>query len=151
MPLLFSLVTTNLEEGEKLFAYLDHLYVVCAPERVGDVHHLLKRHLWRHSRTSIHAGKTKVGNRSVIFPAACAGLQHGARLACLTAVRGSKCLACLSGIQISWRNFWRENDKTSFLSDRIPEVPVTQSTLLLLSHFQGGQPSLCSTIRIRPP
>ena len=68
MPLLFCLgqhpvvtaVRAELEEGEKLFAYLDDLYIVCAPGRVGEVHDLLKRHLWGHSKMSIHAGKTKV-------------------------------------------------------------------------------------------
>ena len=26
--------------------------------------------------------------------------------------RGSRCLACLSGIQISWRNFWKERSQS---------------------------------------
>ena len=50
MPLLFCLaqhaaleaVSERLEAGEYLFAYLDDLYVVCRPARVGDVHSILQ-------------------------------------------------------------------------------------------------------------
>ena len=50
MPLLFCLgqheafvsAQAQLQEGERLFAYLDDIYVVCAPERVGKVYLILE-------------------------------------------------------------------------------------------------------------
>ena len=51
MPLLFCLgqhlalvaVSASLKGGQKLFAFLDDLYIVCRPERVGAVHALFER------------------------------------------------------------------------------------------------------------
>ena len=71
MPLLFSLgqhpaleaVSRQLRAGELLFAFLDDVYVVCSPARVGVVHTLLENALWRHACIQVHAGKTKVWNR----------------------------------------------------------------------------------------
>ena len=62
MPLLFCLgqhralvsVQAQLQEGERLFAYLDDIYVVCAPERVGKVYLILEEHL-----------RTKTGSTSI--------------------------------------------------------------------------------------
>ena len=49
MPLLFSLgqhralvgVQAHLKAEERLFAFLDNIYVICSPERVGEVYLLL--------------------------------------------------------------------------------------------------------------
>ena len=60
-------VATELREGEKLFA--------CRPERVGEVHAVLRRHLWELARISLHAEKTKVWNRSGAKPPGCVELQ----------------------------------------------------------------------------
>ena len=76
MPLLFCLgqhsalsaVVAGLREGERLFAYLDHLYVVCKPDRVGAVHEFRRVHLWDKCRISLHAGKTRVWNKSGTYP-----------------------------------------------------------------------------------
>ena len=54
MSLLFSLgqhrallaVNARLIEGESLFAFLDDLYVLCSPERVGEVHKVIQQELW---------------------------------------------------------------------------------------------------------
>ena len=160
MPLLFCLgqhpaltaVRAELEEGEKLFACLDDLYIVCAPGRVGEVHDLLKRHLWGHSKISIHAGKTKVWNRSGTFPPAYVGLQRAARLACPALSfreetpdsprtnRGSRCL----GVPLGHPDFvekFLEGKITEHrvLLDRIPEVPDTQSAWLLLSYCAAAR------------
>ena len=77
MPLLFSLgqhsalnaVTSRLEEGERLFAYLDDLHVMCDPRRVSEVHSILEEELWRHARIRIHQGKTKMWNKGGFAPA----------------------------------------------------------------------------------
>ena len=54
MPTLYSLgqhraleaVAHRLHPTERLFAFLDDLYVVCRPDRVVDVHHILAVELW---------------------------------------------------------------------------------------------------------
>ena len=66
MPLLFSLamhpslVSTGdlLREGEKFFALLDDVYLICKPERVLEIFRLIESALWIHSRISVHCGKT---------------------------------------------------------------------------------------------
>ena len=68
MPLLFSLgqhpaliaAQARLEVAEKMFAYLDDIYLVCRPNQVVQVYALLQEELRRHSRIRIHGGKTQV-------------------------------------------------------------------------------------------
>ena len=68
MPLLYPLgqhaalksVQEGLHEDERLFAFLDDIYAVTSPERVGDVHALLSTHLRRCSSIRINVGKTHV-------------------------------------------------------------------------------------------
>ena len=89
MPLLFCIgqhpalaaVAKELREGEKLFAYLDDLYIICQPDRVGEVHALLQKHLWNYTGISLHSGKTKVWNRSGVEPAGVSELQRQAEVA----------------------------------------------------------------------
>ena len=62
MPLLFSLglhravvsVRSKLKEGEKLFAFLDDVYVIVPPSRVLDVFRLLERELHEKACISVH-------------------------------------------------------------------------------------------------
>ena len=68
MPLLFSLgqhralvaVQSKLKEDEKLFTFLDDVYVICRPARVQEVFQLLETELYSHACISIHLGKTKL-------------------------------------------------------------------------------------------
>ena len=84
MPLLFSLgqhgalkaVARSLEEGERLFAFLNDLYVLCRPDRVQAVHRTMVQELWDHARISLHNGKTKVWNRGGIAPSGWSNLQQ---------------------------------------------------------------------------
>ena len=46
--------------GERLFAFLDDVHVVCAPERVSFLHSRLRTALWDFARIRIHAGKTQL-------------------------------------------------------------------------------------------
>ena len=70
MPMLYSLgqhpalcaVQSKLRVEERLFAFLDDIYVVCSPERVSEIYKLWEEELWRHSRIQIHAGKTQIWN-----------------------------------------------------------------------------------------
>ena len=76
MPLLFCLgqhralvsVQAQLQEGERLFAYLDDIYVVCAPERVGKVYLILEERLRTKTGINVHLGKTKLWNRAGTKP-----------------------------------------------------------------------------------
>ena len=71
MPLLFSLgqhaalvaANARLEDGERLFAYHDDIYVICSPRRVLEVHRVLQEELWARARIRIHHGKTQLWNR----------------------------------------------------------------------------------------
>ena len=77
MPLLFSLgqhralvsIQAQLKEGERLFAFLDDIYVVCAPERVGEVYLVLEQQLREKPGINIHQGKTKLWNKAGVKPA----------------------------------------------------------------------------------
>ena len=68
MPLLFALgfhralsaVQARLSDNEKVFAYLDDIYVICAPERVLEVHRILEAEIFTHTQIRLHHGKTQV-------------------------------------------------------------------------------------------
>ena len=77
MPLLFALgqhavlegVQAKLLEGEKLFAYLDDVYIFCQPDRVADVQAILEEELFNHAHIQLNLGKTQVWNRDGVVPA----------------------------------------------------------------------------------
>ena len=70
MPMLYSLgqhralcaVQSKPQVNERLFAFLDDIYVFYSPERVSEIYKFLEEELWRHSRIQIHAGKTQIWN-----------------------------------------------------------------------------------------
>ena len=70
MPMLFSLgqhaaLTATLDMlwgSERPLAFLDYLYVVTTLERTVEVHNVLREELWRHARTRVHHGKTRIWN-----------------------------------------------------------------------------------------
>ena len=74
MPLLFTLgqqralraIAGELQAGERFFAFLDDLYVSCQPARVAPIHRSMRIELWRHSKISVHHGKTKLWNEAVL-------------------------------------------------------------------------------------
>ena len=84
MPLLFCLgqhsaleaVQEDMREGEFLFAYLDDIYIVTRPERVGPVYASLREHLQSFARIRIHGGKTQVWNRAGVRPPVCVVLER---------------------------------------------------------------------------
>ena len=79
MPLLCSVgrhralegISRELLASEKLLAYLDGIYVITRPDRVGDVHTAVRQNLWIHACVSINNGKTKVWNAAGHKPAGC--------------------------------------------------------------------------------
>ena len=69
MPLLFSLglhesltsVSNRLLASERIFAFLDDIYLVCHPERVEAVYEIVRQELRRHANIDIHSGVTPTG------------------------------------------------------------------------------------------
>ena len=65
MPALFSLgahpalqaLQAQLQEDERLFAFLDDVYVVCSPDRVNAIFGVLQNVLFIHSAIRVHHGK----------------------------------------------------------------------------------------------
>ena len=70
MPLFFSLVMHPsevsigdlLREGEKLFAFLDDVYLIYKLEKMLAIFRLIENALWIHSRICVHCGKTQLGS-----------------------------------------------------------------------------------------
>ena len=81
-----SAVASRLQEGERLFAFLDDLYVLCDPTRVLDVHAILQQELSRHAGIQIHHGKTKVWNQGGVVPVGVECLEVEARRIDLDAI-----------------------------------------------------------------
>ena len=53
-------IAGRLQEGERLFAYFDDVYVVCSFARVSEVHAILAQELERHAHIRLHLGKTQI-------------------------------------------------------------------------------------------
>ena len=139
MPLLFSLaqhaalVATQeqLRPGEFLFAFLDDIYIVCLPDRVGDIHAVLQEELYRHARISIHLGKTKVWNSGGEEPEACAVWRGDPTLP--VALQGVKILGTPVGHEaFILHNLAEKTAAHSVLLDRIPAIENVQAAWLLL-------------------
>ena len=138
-------IQEQLRPGEFLFAFLDDIYIVCLPDRVGDIHAILQEELYCHARISIHLGKTKVWNSGGEEPEACATLQVAARNVDPTATvwRGDPTLpVALQGVKILGTPVGHEAfivhklaEKTAahfVLLDRIPATENVQAVWLLL-------------------
>ena len=88
MPLLFSLglhtslksISDRLLTTEKIFAFLDDIYLVCRPNRVAAVCEIVRQELQRHTNIDIHCGKTKIWNRSGEKPSGVDQLTVAARV-----------------------------------------------------------------------
>ena len=87
MPLLFSsgqhaaleAAHSRMRTGETRFAFLDDVYFVVHPDRVGDMYQVVEQELYRHSRIRIHTGKTQVWNSAGVRPEACDTLERTVR------------------------------------------------------------------------
>ena len=84
MPLFFALgqhgaleaTARTLNDGEFMFAFLDDIYSITEPNRVGAVYATLQEALWAHARIAIHLGKTKVWNSSGVRFEICTVLER---------------------------------------------------------------------------
>ena len=83
MPLLYALgqhqalvaAENRLAESEKIFASHDDVFMVTSPARVGVAYTVMQEELFRHAGIQIQGSKTKVWNRSGVYPEACDTLQ----------------------------------------------------------------------------
>ena len=155
VPMLFALVQhpalvaaiRRFHVGERLFAYLDGVYVVTTPDRVGAVHAILSEALWRHSRIRIHGRKTQVWNAAGIRPPACDALDRVAQADDPEAPlvwRGGDLPLALEGIKVLGTplghdefveaHLARTSQSHETLSERIPMPSDVQCAWALLLH-----------------
>ena len=84
MPFFFTLgqhsalesTNRSLKEREFMCAFLDDIYFITAPARVGAVYAALQEALFAHAHIAIHLGTTKVWNSSGTRPEICAVLER---------------------------------------------------------------------------
>ena len=153
MPLLFALglhrafttVRERLLPSEKVFAFLDDVYVICAPHRVLAVHRILEEELQNHAQISLHHGKTQVWNRAGVPPQGIDIFTRVARRVNPEAIvwrgdtalprsqQGVKVLGVPVGQPEFVLNFLeRKTEEHSVLFQRIPAVEDPQAAWLLL-------------------
>ena len=154
MPLLFNLglhtslksISDRLLITEKIFAFLDDIYLVCRPNRVAAVYEIVRQKLQRHTNIDIHSGKTKIWNRSGEKPSGVDQLTAAARVQdpCAIVWRGDLELPVSEqGMKVLGVPLGRDENATRFLEKktehhdtlfhRIPLVPDVQASWLLLS------------------
>ena len=88
MPMLFALglhpvlraAQARMRAGERIFAYLDDVYVNCRPERVVEIFKSLEEEMLAHSQIRLHFGKTQVWNRAGVAPPGINSLTRSARV-----------------------------------------------------------------------
>ena len=155
MPLLFSLglhaslksISDRLLITEKIFAFLDDMYLVCRPDRVVAVYEIVRQELQRHTNIDIHCGKTKIWNRSGEKPSGVDQLTAAARVQDPRAIvwrgdaelpvseQGMKVLGVpLGREEYAIRFLEKKTEHHDTLFDRIPLVPDVQASWLLLSY-----------------
>ena len=147
MPLLFVVgqhpalvaMQERLHADEWIFAFLDDIYILTKPERVGAVHAVLQEELFRHAHIRIHGGKTHVWNATGVEPPVCEALQRIAEASDPSARvwRGSDIPTHRQGIRVlgapvGHPDFVRAQLETTqaehqVLLDRIPSLPDLQS------------------------
>ena len=153
MPLLFALgihealveVSASLQPTEHLFAYLDDIYVVAAPERIRLIFDLLRECLSRRAGISLNGGKTRIWNRAGICPPGTSDLGPDVWNA-----DGVNIL----GTPVGNNSFVKERiDKRladeKLLWDQIPSVPDTQCAFQILAQSAG--PRCNHLLRTLPP
>ena len=148
MPLLFA---RTLRASVFMFAFLDDIYFITAPNRVGAIYATLQEALWAHARIAIHLGKTKVWNASGIRPEICTVLERMARETYRTArvwkgsevpedEQGMKVLGTPLGHPQYVRRFLSQlSEKHKVLLRRIPRLDDVQSAWLLLAHCAAAR------------
>ena len=148
MPLLFALgqhaaleaVQRRLLEGERLFAFLDDVYVLTTPDRVGDVYRALQEELFRHCRIRIHVGKTQVWNAAGIRPPTCDELERIAQASDPEARvwRGSEVPTSERGVRILGTPLGHEYFVQAHLTRTLAQHDVLLSRIPLVEDVQSA-------------
>ena len=155
-------VRERLRPHEQLLAFLDDIYVVCRPERVVDIHNILRGQLWHHARIQVHQGKTQVWNRGSVEPTHMEALQHAARALDPDAVvwRGDPDLptrdqgVVILGTPLGHADFVEDHLRSKIaahqtLLERIPAVGDLQAAWLLLLFCASARANFL--LRALPP
>ncbi len=161
MPLLYALgqhralqaINSRLRPDERLFAFLDDLYVVARPERIATIYNVLEEELWNHARIRINAGKTQVWNRGGFVPDHVDALGPRAWRGgneTPPAQRGVKIL----GTPLGHAEFVKKTladllTEQRTLLERIPNVQGAQAAWLLLLFCAAARPNYYT--RVVPP
>ena len=143
-------VSENLLDSERLFAFMDDIYVSSAPDRTEALHQSLDRQMWDHARIRLHQGKTQLWNRGGVAPEGWDRLTAAARTSDPSAVvwKGDPSLpASEQGLRILGTRLGhpehvhhqlrRASVDHRLLLERIPAVQDLQSAWLLLSFCAG--------------
>ena len=144
-------VQGRLHPNERLFAYLDDVYVVSKPDRVGAIYTVLQEALWTHARIRVHGGKTHVWNLAGQKPDVCEAMQRIAEVSNPRAQvwRGSEVPSTKQGIKVLGTPLGHPDcvathleemrRKHDVLLEAIPTVPDMQSAWLLLLHCASAR------------
>ena len=141
-----SQVDASLHEGEMFFAFLDDIYILCDPSRVGEIFLQVKQSLGRFAGVQVNLGKTKVWNRA-------ATKHHWSQGVEGEGPEEEHSLVVL-GVPVGHSAFvqkWladKEESHQEFLT-RIPAVQVAQCAWLLLLMCAG--PRANHILRNLPP
>ena len=144
-------VSRLLRPGEKLFAFLNDIYVLCPPARVVEVYGILQAELWRHAGIQINGGKTQVWNQAGVYPPRCEVLEQIARQedpeatvwtgsGVPTEQQGVRILgAPLGHTDFVFAFLERKSRDHHVLLSRIPRVEDVQSAWALLLHCASAR------------
>ena len=142
-------------------AFLDDMYVVTRPERIGAVYVSLQNELFAHSGIVIHGGKTRVWNSGGVRPPACDALERIARAtdADENVWRGSQLPVHEQGIEVLGTplghpafvsaHLDRISTEHQVFLERIPSVPDLLSAWVLLLHCAAARATYL--LRTLPP
>ena len=72
-------VQATLLPSEKLFAFLDDIWVVANPRRIAAIYAELESALWDHAGIRINLGKTQLFNRGGFLPLGCQHILQAGR------------------------------------------------------------------------
>ena len=155
-------VSEELLDSERLFAFMDDVYVCCGPDRVEDIHQSMEREMWDHARIQLHQGKTQLWNRGGTAPQGWETMTAVARVDDPTAVlwkgdpslppsqQGLRILGTPLGHPEYVRNQPRRvSESHRSLLERIPSVQDLQSAWLLLLFCEGTRANYL--LRAIPP
>ena len=138
MPTLYSLgqhgaleaIAGRLLPSERLFAFLDDLYIVCRPERVVDVYNIVVRRIVEPRQDSDPPRETQVWNQSGVEPRGIETLQAAAQLRDLVHWYGAGTPPL--GHPQFVQSFLPTNEAHAVLVNRIPAIHDLQSAWLVL-------------------